>query len=512
MRTDALRILLAISVAGLTFLTGMQTAAAEECPSSEPTSIRGRVVVDEPNKNPPGLRGIGEVFVYAYPVGRPDTGKRKIAVTDPKGHFCIHDTNAGKWIVTSAQPFQFRPFVETLDCQAGSCDLGEIRLDESLLRISDDFVSYDSNWWGGPYAQTITVPSGAASINAITFRSAGQSSPEVQVLKGKTISGSPLARDTIGFPGNPGGSRETAFFEPGELTVTPNQTYTVYFNGSGGLWRLGGDSYGGGEMFDAGGGSLSAISGTDMCLTADVDGPDGNLTSHYSGGQSGAVQGNVVAQQFVARSEAITHVTIFVGPPKGTHEIRVSIGETPEGPAIGAARETGVLHQQPGAFAWAPGAVDVTPGQKYWVRFEFPEARKSVYFDEDNPAGGPLWVDGTQKKGAFWGRVMGPANVDAGTGGDAGTAADTNVGPEPDASTSTPDSTSALLDTGYSVHPDGDSAPDSGADVESGAAAIGGSGCGCHQSSLEQPPTTALLLLVLLFATRRRSRNEASTS
>ena len=91
-------------------------ASAERCPSSEPTSIRGRVVVHEPNKNPPGLRGVGEVFVYAYPVGRPDSGKRKIAVTDPKGHFCIHDTAAGKWVVTSAQPFQFRPFVRQLDC------------------------------------------------------------------------------------------------------------------------------------------------------------------------------------------------------------------------------------------------------------------------------------------------------------------------------------------------------------------------------------------------------------
>ena len=117
-------------------------AVAEVCPDDEPTAINGRVVVWEDNLDPPAMRGVGEVFVYAFEPGDSTEGTRFMAVTDGDGHFCIHDTFEADWVVTSYEPFTFRPFVTEIHCAPDACGLGEIQLDEQMVRISDDYVDY----------------------------------------------------------------------------------------------------------------------------------------------------------------------------------------------------------------------------------------------------------------------------------------------------------------------------------------------------------------------------------
>ena len=155
------RLLLAAAV-----LLASIPAHAEICPGDQPTWISGRTVVWEPNLDPPQLRGVGEVFVYAYEPGESTAGTRFMAVSDPDGYFCIHDTTEGDWAVTSFEPFHFRPFVREIHCDPAGCDLGEIQLDQPMVRISDDYIDYGDDWWGGPWARPRRPPACCAQSSA----------------------------------------------------------------------------------------------------------------------------------------------------------------------------------------------------------------------------------------------------------------------------------------------------------------------------------------------------------
>ena len=390
-------------------------AVAEICPDDQPTAMRGRVVVWEDNLDPPAWRGVGEVFVYAYGPGDHVGQPRTMAVSDGDGHFCVHDTTEGEWVVTAFEPFTYRPFVREIQCAPGACDLGDLALDDALVRISADDVDYQDGWWGGPFGQTLVMPPGAVSLSKISFRSAAASTNDVEVSEWGG-SGPVLATATVGFPDTPGGGRATAFFQPGEAAVDDQTTYFVSLGGGSAAYRAG-DIYAGGEMYGWDSDIWVPVGGTDLCLTLDVDGVDGNLTSYISGGQDGWVYGDTVGQSFVARSEAITHAAFVVGTPCDLCTIQASIGETFDGPAIGPVKETRGVHEQGVAFAWFSDEVPMIAGHEYFVRYHFPDGWSVAYSWSADAAGddvyeaGDAWADGNAQGTDLWGRVMGPMEI-----------------------------------------------------------------------------------------------------
>lgn len=482
-----------LSLLVLSLVEGTE-ARAEQCPPGEPTWISGRVTVWEPNLDPAQLRGLGEVYVYAFEPGDSTASTRYMAVSDADGHFCIHDTFAGSWVVTAFEPFQFRPFVVDLACAPGACDLGELRVDESLVRISDDYVSFGTDWWGGPFAQSVQMPPDALSLVKVTFRSGTGSDNPVSVHAGETLTDPPLTTAAVSFPDNPGGGRGTAHFAPGEGVVTPGALYTIVLEGGSAPWRLGGNAYGAGQMYTVAGQTLDPVADTDLCLTLDVDGPDGNLTSLVVTHNDGWVFGQTVVQAFVARSAAVTHASVVSGTPTGFRRIQASVSATLNGPPIGPTKETTGLDQQGVAFAWFPGEVVVTPGQTYYVRFHFPEGGYAVYRRETDPAGQPvypagqLYAENSPEPGALWGRILGPAPAAPGPDGGVD-----DAGP-PDASPP---------DSGL---PPADAAP-AAADASTGGGSDSGCACDTHPTGPGPGlPPTLLLALVLAWISHRHSQ------
>lgn len=465
-------------------------ARAEQCPPGEPTWIRGRVTVWEPNLNPAQLRGLGEVYVYAYEPGDSTPQTRYMAVSDPDGHFCIHDTFAGPWVVTAFEPFQFRPFVVELSCVDGACDLGEVRVDEHLVRISDDYVSFGSDWWGGPFAQSVQMPVGAESLVKVTFRSGAASSNTVFVHAGETLAGAALTTAAVSFPDNAGGGRGTAHFTPGEALVIPGALYTIVLDGGSAPWRLTGNPYGVGQMYTVAGQTLDPVADTDLCLTLDVDGPDGNLTSVVVTHNDGWVFGQTVTQAFVARSAGVTHASVVSGTPSGFRRIQASVSASVDGPPIGPTKETTGLDQQGVAFAWFANEVVLTPGQTYYVRFHFPGGGFAVYRRELDPAGQPvypagqLYADTSPESGALWGRILGPAPQ-----------SDPPDGGLPDAG---PPDDAMPPDAGP---PQGDASP---LDPDASTGNETSAGCACSTST---PGATWLMCLPLLWLWWRRRRH-----
>jgi len=389
-------------------------ATAEVCPDTEPTAIGGRVLVWEDNLEPPALRGVGEVYVYAFEPGDSTEGTRYMAVSDGDGYFCIHDTYDADWVVTSFEPFTYRPFVREIHCQPGACDLGDIQLDQTMVRISDDYVDYQDGWWGGPFAQTVVMPAGAENLVKVSMRSACESTNDVNVYEWGG-SGPAVGISVLQFPSTAGGGRATAFFQPGDVQVTPGVTYQITLDGGSAAYRADGDIYPDGEMLWWDSDIWVPISGTDLCLTLDVDGPDGNLTNFISGGQDGWVYGSTVGQSFVARSESITHASFVVGSPCDFCRIKASISQTFDGPAIGPTKETTGLHEQGVAFAWFEGEVPVEPGHTYFIRYNFPVDWSVAYTwsqdagGNDPYASGEAYADGAPQGVDLWGRILGPA-------------------------------------------------------------------------------------------------------
>ncbi len=390
-------------------------AQAEICPDDQPSWIRGRVVVAAPNLGQVE-RGVGEIFVYAHTPGASAPGARFIAVSDQEGHFCIRDMPPGRWILTSFEPFHFRPFVMELDCTSGAtCDAGTVALDTAMVRISDDYVDFGGDWWGGPWAQSVRMPAGSQALAKITIRSGAGSTNEIRVLSEPRLDAPSLASAWLQIPNNPGGGRGSAFFEPGQARVVEGQELLVVLEGGSAPWRVGADPYPGGQMFKLVDGGLEAVAGQDMSLALDVDGPDGLATSHLNLGGPEVAFGSVVIQSFTARSYDIQHVSAFTGEPSGARRIQASIHASPDGPAIGPVKETVGLAQQGVALAWLPGAVPVEPGQRYYLKLTFPEGQYGVYRHSQTPGGTDpapgqtLTADGNPVGGAIWGRVMGAA-------------------------------------------------------------------------------------------------------
>ncbi len=471
---------------------GAATARAETCPDDEPTWIGGRVVVDEPNMDPPGIRGVGEVFVYAYERGDSATAVRTMAVTDGDGYFCIHDTHAADWVVTCGEPFTFRPFVMEVTCsEENGCDLGEIRIDEHMLRISDDYVDYVDGWWGGPFAQTIVMPSDAESMVKLSVRSATGSVNDVVVLEGQGLEGTVVGQSALEIPDNAGGGRGTAVFPPGEARVEGGQVYTVELGGGSAVWRLSGDGYGDGAMFDVSGTTLTERVGEDMCLTLGVDGPDGLYTSYLVPNQDGYIVGSTITQSFVARSDTITHAHFVVGSPCDECRIQASIGETPDGPAIGPVKEMTGIHEQGVAFAWFADEVPVTRGETYHVRYHFPDGWSVAYtsaadpLGQDHYAGGEATADGVSQGVDLWGRVMGPRTA---VGDDDDDAAGDDDAGDDDAA--------------------GDDDVGAPGDVDAG----GEGGCGCSAAGWRSGPSAVLAAgAVLLIGVRWRNGSRRRT-
>lgn len=461
-------------------------ALAVPCPTDAAGAIEMRFVVFEPNLDPPADRGLGEVFAYAYERGESTAGTRFIAVSDRDGVACIEGTGEGDWTVTVFEPFVFRPVVREASCGAGVCDLGTIRLD-TALRVSDDYVDFGSGWFGGPFAQTLTVPAGAVSVAKITFRDGATGPRPLDVYAGDLPpSGAPLASSGFRIDG-PGG-RDSALFAPGALPVAEGDALSLVIDAGWAPWRVGGDPLAGGAMYAREGDTWTEIGGVDLAFNLDLDGVDGTVTSHLALGTDGSVQASWIAQRFVARSRAITHASLFVGPPDGLRRMRAQIAATPDGPPIGPVRETQGLQQQGVAFAWADGEVPVTPGETYYLRVDFPEGRYGVYTRRDDARGvplepaGSLIADGSPAEGLLWGRILGPI-----------------PDPEPplgDAGTTSPD--------GGPGAPDG-GARDAGLELDGGASEVDG-GCGCAAGAPPRPalPWPALALPLLLLGRRRR--------
>jgi len=429
-------------VPALLLLLGIGDASAEIC---------GRVTVFEPNLQSPAERGLGEVFVYAFEPGESSPATRFMAVSDPDGNFCIHDTEPGDWVVTAWEPFQFRPFVVEISCQDTPCDLGTIRVDASMVRISDDFLDYEEGWWGGPFSQSVQAPPGAQSAVKITFRSGAPGNNDVFAYLGDGPVGEPLATSTLSFA--PNGGRGTAVFAPGELSFGEGEVLTFELGGGSAPWRNAGNPDSSGQMYSG----ADAVAGTDLCLTLDVDGPDGNLTSYVVAGENGWRDGGVLTQSFVARSESVTHASLFVGSPCVSCPIRASISDTVDGPPIGPAKESQGIEQQGIAFAWFGEEVPVTPGQTYFVRYEFLDGYGVAYARDGN----------------LWGRVMGPAAMAAGDTGD-----------------SNDDRPVA------SQGPTGTSGSDAGDTVPTAAS----SGCGCSSADPSIPWWTLFVLMAFVTA------------
>ncbi|MBS1119786.1 MAG: hypothetical protein H6Q90_2014 [Deltaproteobacteria bacterium] len=405
-------------------------ARAETCPENQPGWMRGRAIVFEPNLTPPGDRGIGEIFAFAFRRGDSEPGTRYLAVSDSDGNLCIHDTSAGEWVVTSLEPFTFRPIVREVTCTARSCDMGELHFE--ALRVSDDYVEYNTDWWSGSLAETITVPEGATSLAKLTFRSGAESRNAVEVHRGLDVTGEPIARSSISFPG--GGGRATAAFAPG-VPLTPGETLTIAVLGSWAPYRLG-DVYAGGAAYQVGDDhSLNPIANTDLCFNLDLD-SGGSATSFLVSANDGYEFGSDLAQEFVAHSTAITHASAFTGGPEGFRRVRIFVSETPNGPPIGPVKETIGLHDQGIAVAWFADELPVTIGQHYYLRVQYPELGHATYTRKqlpDRSAPYPdlvLRVDGNPVDGSLVGRVMGPTAT-TGAGGDAGTSGDGGVDPQP---------------------------------------------------------------------------------
>jgi MYXO-CTERM domain-containing protein len=521
-RHRALRVCLSTSLFATLVVLWARPTRSEQCPQNEPEWIGGRVVVWEQNLNPEQLRGVGEVFVYAFEPCNSTPGTRYMAVTDADGYFCIHDTFAGDWVITAFEPFQFRPFVTELSCSAGNCDLGEIRIDQSMVRISDDFVNWNGSWNWGSFAQSIVAPSGALSLVKVTFRTAdtGGSDHDVHVYDGDGSSGTlptnPVGSSMLHFHSSATGARATAVFDPGAVTISAGSPYTVVLGGSSCAWRLDNNAYGDGQMYGVNGNTLTPMSGQDLCLTLGVDGPDGNLTSFVVAGENGWVSGDTVSQSFLATSEEITHASLFVGTPCSFCRIRASVHETLGGPPIGPVKETQGLQQQGVAFGWFAGEVPVDPGQTYYVTFAFPDGANAVYARDSAPgggdayAGGQAYANGGGQGKDIWGRVMGPATAssvvvcpDAGTPSVDG-AITPDSAPPADGQTP-PDGTSAADGTtatdGHSADPDATTPPPDGTLADGGSPnADGGQnasadnvsgGCGCRSATPRSTVSTA---------------------
>ena len=240
------------------------SALAEICPDTEPTAISGRVVVWEANLDPPSQRGVGEVYVYAFEPGDSTEGTRFMAVSDDEGYFCIHDTFEADWVVTSFEPFTYRPFVREIHCSSGACELGEIQLDQSLVRISDDYVDFQDGWWGGPFAQTVVMPTGAVSLVKLSMRSACESTNDVNVYEWGGA-GPAVGTSVLQFPSTAGGGRATAFFQPGEAPVSAGITYQITLEGGSAAYRVDDDIYADGEMLWWDSDIWVPIGGTDLC-------------------------------------------------------------------------------------------------------------------------------------------------------------------------------------------------------------------------------------------------------
>jgi len=413
-----------------------------------------------------------------------------MAVSDGDGYFCIHDTLEGEWVVTSFEPFTFRPFVRELTCTAGTCDLGDVRVDEHLLRISDDFVGFGDGWWGGAVAQTVIMPERASFLVKVTFRSGAESTNDVRVYSGEGVSTDPLAIEHLHFSGHAGSSRATATFAPGAVAVEPGGTYTIVLGGGSAPWRLTGDAYNSGQMFsvDEGARSITPIPDTDLCLTMDVDGPDGNVTSFNVAGNDGFTFGYTVVQSFVARSTAITHASLVSGTPDGLRRIRASIHDSIDGPAIGPVRETQGLGQQGVAFGWFADEVPVTPGDTYYLRFEFPDSGGyAVYTRTSDPNGSPVYPEGRlyanddEQEGSIWGRIMGPfveEPLDPDGDGDADTDRDT-------------DEADGDADLDADTDTDAEEDDDEDWDVGGSDERDGGEGCGCRAADYQRSSSRA---------------------
>jgi len=479
----------------LVLISWAATVRAEVCTGDNPTWLGGRVVVHEMNYDPPALRGVGEVFVYAYQRGDTPEGIRRMAVTDNDGYFCIHDTDEGEWLVTSYEPFTFRPFVIEMACTPGNCDLGDIHVDRSMARISDDFVDYEDGWWGGPFAQTVEMPADAQALVKISVRSAAGSVNDLQVYEGEGTGGALVGDSSLQIPDNAGGGRGTAVFPPGLAGVQGEELYTVVLGGGSAVWRLSGDAYGDGQMFSISGNDLFPIAGQDMCLTIGVDGPNGLHTSFYAPNNDGYIYGSTIAQSFVARSPYITHAHFFVGTPCDLCRIQASISDTVDGPPIGPVKETQGVHEQGVAFGWFGGEVPVTVGQAYYVRYHFPEGWSVAYTLSQGPVGGDVYAqgeafsDGNPQGVDLWGRVMG--GDDGGDDDDA--ADDDDAGDDDDVGDDD--------DTGDDDAADDDDLP---GDDDTGGGGEGGCSCAASGTDYAFWVCLALLLPSLKAIQRRR--------
>lgn len=405
-------------------LASIGTATAAPCPDTPEAShwVRGRLMVRAANLGPDEIRGVGEVYVYAYKKSTSSQGSAYWTMSDNNGDFCLENTAQGSWVVTVFEPFHFRPFVREVDSVLSTCHMGNIFLDSSMLTISDDYVEGSYREWGGPALQSVVLPENTVAMIKVTFRSAafGQNYVELYEGEGATLSSmSLLGTSSLQFP-EPYGGRGTAVFQAGGLPGVPGNAYTVLLAGESAPYRLTDNAYSQGQMYDLSGENLVARTNEDLCLHLDLDGPDLNRTSYLVLGSDGYEWGHTFVQTFVARSEEITHMSISVGTPEGARRILASVHETLQDANAGtnpvsSVKEMEAWPQQTVAFAWFVGEQPVTPNHTYYARFYVPrEDGQALYTHKKDSlgsdlvsSGGPLYVDGVQVQGYAWGRIMG---------------------------------------------------------------------------------------------------------
>ncbi|QQR91280.1 MAG: hypothetical protein IPJ88_06010 [Myxococcales bacterium] len=468
------------------------TAYAEQCPNDQPSWIRGRAVYNEQGVS----RTLGEVYVYAYERGQSTANTRYIAVTDNDGYLCIHDTGYGEWVVTVYEPFTFRPIVRELNCSASACDLGDLHLD-TALRISDDHLGYDGNWWGGSFAQTVLMPEDSLSLVKVSFRDGAAQNPiSIQVFEGQQATGTPIG--SAGLRVLSLSNRDSAVFQPGEVLVNPGELYTFVGSGGWAPWRDTGDRYPSGQGFSVdGNGALSELSNQDIALNLDIDGPDGNLTSMYVHYNDSAEGGSDFAQSFIARSASITHASVFVGGGSGLRRIQAFISATKDGPAIGPIKESKGLPEQGVAFAWFANEVPTVVGQTYFLRIHYPTGSFSLYTRRQVPRSDPnatsqtesdaykageLWVNGGLAQGDLSGRILGPA---------------------PEQSSSSQSDAGSTTDNDAQI----------GADASLNDAAPTGNaqgGCSCNTVQGQTSPTILFLLCLALILSQKQKKSPPS--
>ena len=398
--------------------------AAEPCSSQDTTSLRGRVTVFEPNRpDGPGTRGVGEVFVTAY--GRAAEGtvglSAPVSVTDPDGNFCVHEPPTGDVVLTMVEPFTFRPAVRVYSCPLGGCELGDVRIDESAIRVSDDFAEgiAQREWSGDTLAQTITLPPGALQVVKVTFRADGAGGAFHARVHQGGVTGPVVGAGNFRI-GDRGGRDTAMLLGPARMLDGTGGEFTLVTEvASGTGWApylMPNDVFAGTLFTVAGAGDVQERPGQDLCFNLDVDGIDGHVTSLLATNNTGYVPAHQLDQVFVARSRAITHASVYSGSPNGFRQVQASLIDDATGMQIGPTREMRGLQDQGVSFAWFEDETPTVPGQAYRLRIEFPEGAFAVYIRTQDHLGEPFFpgaaiiADGNRTDGAvIWGRIMGPA-------------------------------------------------------------------------------------------------------